>query len=424
MQRYSPGLISDPAELDNQRLLEYLQGELYKLSASISDAGEGRGDVWSTEPGKKRTGQLVFADGLTWDPGYGAGYYFWDGYSWIPSFWAPRRNLLIGGDFTTNPWQRGVTFAAAANGYYADRWYWNHSSAAVVTVQKTVDAPTLAQANVNTQHCLDVDITTADASIAAGDYAQVGQCIEGLIAKQLGLGLAGTRYFTLSFWVKSSKTGVHCVSFANSAKNRSYVAQYTVNAANTWEFKYVVVPVDTSGTWLYDTGVGLRVRWALAGGSTYQTAANAWAAGDFLTTSSQVNCLDNTANNFKIALAQLNYGALALGFEQMAVPFVYLSALRYYQSFIDRAGQGIVRIYEYTTVGNYGIVSGSFLTPMRIAPVGTVIGTWNVTACNQPGIGITSVHGYEMYAQATATGIIDAFSGANIGVVFDAEFTP
>ena len=33
------------------------------------------------------------------------------------------RNLITGGDFTTNPWQRGTSFAAVANGTYtADRW--------------------------------------------------------------------------------------------------------------------------------------------------------------------------------------------------------------------------------------------------------------------------------------------------------------
>jgi hypothetical protein len=95
------------------------------------------------------------------------------------------RNKIIGGDFTTNPWQRGTTFTSAANGaYFADRFTAQIAGGGVVDILKTADAPTAAEAGVYTQHCLHVDVTTADTSIAAGDYLtvdidQIGSTVAG-----------------------------------------------------------------------------------------------------------------------------------------------------------------------------------------------------------------------------------------------------
>ena len=64
------------------------------------------------------------------------------------------RNKIIGGDFTTNPWQRGTSFAAIAhNAYCADRWVPEYVTSGVITASKAADAPTAAQAGTFTQHC-------------------------------------------------------------------------------------------------------------------------------------------------------------------------------------------------------------------------------------------------------------------------------
>jgi hypothetical protein len=241
-----------------------------------------------------------------------------------------HRNLLRGSNFTTNPWQRGTTITGVLNsGYIADGFNFSNTSAGVVDGIKTADAPTLAQAGVYTAHCLHVDVTTADAAVAVGDLASVNQNIEGLDIAFLGFGQSGTRYVTLSFFVKSTKTGTHCVALQNSAASRSYVTQYTVNVADTWELKTITIAVDTTGTWLYDTGVGLRVRWALMCGTTRQTTPDSWQAGNFIATSSQVNLLDSVSNNFKIALPQLEAGSRASRFDCMTYDQVLAKARRY-----------------------------------------------------------------------------------------------
>ncbi|MCX8016417.1 MAG: hypothetical protein N2690_00745, partial [Rhodocyclaceae bacterium] len=226
------------------------------------------------------------------------------------------RNKIIGGDFTTNPWQRGTSFTNVAGGLYtADRWVVERNDAAAVNVTQAADAPTAEQAGVFTRHSIRATVTTADTSISAGKYYFLTQRIEGLNAAPFGFGQSGTRHVTLSFWVKATKTGTYCVSFRNGATNRSYVAEYTVSASNTWERKTITIPVDTAGTWLYDNGIGLRVDFIMAAGSTFQTAPNAWAAGNFLATSNQVNALDAVNNIFALALVQLEAGQTATPFE-------------------------------------------------------------------------------------------------------------
>ena len=70
----------------------------------------------------------------------------------------------------------------------------------------------------------------------------------------------------LSFYVKSSVTGTYGVGLANNAETENFVAEYTINSANTWEKKTINIPVRTSGTWLTDNSVGIGVRWDLGSG--------------------------------------------------------------------------------------------------------------------------------------------------------------
>ena len=246
------------------------------------------------------------------------------------------KNRIIGGDFTTNPWQRGTSFAAIAHpSYSADRWRAAYVTSAVVTASKAADAPTASQAGVFTQDCLSLAVTTADTSIAASDFFLIGQFIEGLNAASFGFGQAGSRNVTLSFWVKGTKTGIHCVSIANSAANRSYVAEYTIVASNTWEYKTITIPVDTSGTWLYDTGIGVRLNFMLMAGTTYHTTANTWTAGTYTATANQVNALDSTANTFKIALVQLEAGSSATEFEHRPYGTELSLCQRYLPAFVS-----------------------------------------------------------------------------------------
>jgi len=214
-------------------------------------------------------------------------------------------NYIINGDMAIA--QVGTSFAAVASGTYnLDCWVYAKSGDAVHTITQDTTVPT----GTPFKYSLKLDCTTADSSIAAGDYCLFGQRIEGYnFVPMVG------KTVTLSFWVSDSKIGIHCVTFLNSGADRSYVAEYTINVANTLEFKTITVPMNFSGgTWDYTTGIGLSIYFTLSCGSTYQTTANAWQTGCYYATANQVNGTDSTDNNFYITGVGLNDGSVAMPF--------------------------------------------------------------------------------------------------------------
>lgn len=261
------------------------------------------------------------------------------------------RNKIINGKMEIA--QRGTSFPAiAALTYTLDRYFVAFGGAAVATVSQQTDVPSSNEF----QNSLRVSITTADASIAASDFGVLSQHIEGYNVRDL-IG----RDFTLSFRVRSSKTGIHCVAVRNSVNDRSYVMEYTVNAANTWETKTVTVPggLITAGTWNWTNGVGLNVNWVLAAGTTRQTTAGAWQTGDFIATANQVNCLDTVGNIFAITGVQLEAGSIATPFEHRPYGTELALCQRYYE--IGRYGQA--GYSSWGTTFNRPFVVGKRATP-------------------------------------------------------------
>jgi hypothetical protein len=237
---------------------------------------------------------------------------------------AGTRNRIINGDMRIS--QRGTTFATldpASGTYTLDRWQFAGGSAGRVTIAQSSAVP-----NNTFSSSLYGDVVTADTSIAASDVVFIQQTIEGFNARDL----IGTT-FTISFWVYSTKTGVFCVALRNSVADRSYVAEYTVSASNTWEYKTITVSggLITSGTWDWTNGIGFRLAFALACGTTFQTTSGAWQTGNFIGTSNQVNALDSTANDFYITGVQLEPGSVATPFERRSYGQELALCERYYE---------------------------------------------------------------------------------------------
>lgn len=220
-------------------------------------------------------------------------------------------NLVFAGNFDTNPWQRGTTFVATPTGTaIADGFRWSiaGTGGGVVTIIKTSDAPTLAEAGFIVSHCLHVDVTTADVAMAAGDAYFLRYVMEGYDFARIA-----QQAFTISFWVKSTITGEYGIGMTNAGGDQRYVGTYIVNAADTWEFKTIVIDASpAAGTWNYTDGSGLFLFFTLATGTTFQTTPDIWQNTTFvLGTSNQVNAMSNTANNFKLALVKIEPGSVA-----------------------------------------------------------------------------------------------------------------
>lgn len=306
---------------------------------------------------------------------------------------AGLRNKIINGKMEIA--QRGTSFAAIASGAYSlDRWTYSNASSAVATVSQQADVPSSNEF----QSSLRYTVTTTDTSIAASDATFIAQNIEGYNARDL-IG----RTFTVSFWVRSSNTGVHCVALRNSAADRSYITEYTVNAANTWEKKTATVNggLITAGTWDWTNGIGLRAVFVLATGSNFQTTANAWQAGNFLATSSQVNCLDTIGNIFAITGVQLEVGSVATPFEHRPYGMELALAQRYYYCVKPGKANDIIAESGIATSGIVATLFTIFPQPMRVIPA----------ALEQSGV----ASDYRVYsaAGATACNVVPVYNTAS-----------
>jgi hypothetical protein len=305
-----------------------------------------------------------------------------------------NKNAIINGDF--NIWQRGTSFAAIANGdYHTDRFTYFLLSTAVTTVSRDTDVPTQSESGHKSNYSLKLDVTTADASIASNDRVAIWQNIEGYnFAPFVG------KTATLSFWVKAVKTGIYCVAFTSSANDRSYVAEYTINSASTWEKKTVTLTFDYSGgTWDYTNGIGLHISWTIAMGSDFQGVADTWNSAQDWATSNQVNGVDHTDNNFWLAQVQFELGSTATDFEYRQYDDELAKCQRYYYRkgvTLDGASTPVAvgTVWNATTTTH---AIGYFPTTMRTAPtMSTTDGTVFIVASGAGNYASTGVASHAM----------------------------
>jgi hypothetical protein len=222
------------------------------------------------------------------------------------------RNRIINGDMRIDQRNAGasVTVTSPTAPFTLDRWRASNVSDGVFTVQQSSTVP------AGFTKSLIFTTTTADASLAAGQYAFIDQPIEGFNVSDLGWGAAGAQTATVSFWVRSSLTGAFGGALTNGAGTRSYPFSYTISAANTWEQKTVTIAGDTTGTWATDNSAGIVVRFGLGVGSTFSGTAGAWAGSNFISATGATSVVGTNGATFYITGVQLEAGSVATPFER------------------------------------------------------------------------------------------------------------
>jgi hypothetical protein len=202
-----------------------------------------------------------------------------------------------------------------ANGQYTlDRWKSGLTQSSKYSIQQNSGSVTPPAGFSN---YLGVASLSAY-SVTSSDYFFVCQDIEGFNTADLMFGSASATSITISFWVRSSLTGVFGASVTNSGGLRSYPFNYTISSANTWEQKTVTIPGDTTGTWVGSTnGRGLRVFFGLGAGASYSGTAGAWATTtDFTLPTGAVSVVGTSGATFYITGVQLEAGSVATPFER------------------------------------------------------------------------------------------------------------
>jgi hypothetical protein len=264
--------------------------------------------------------------------------------------------------------QRGsATTPVTISGYATDRWGQGSPVVSKISTQQSTTTTT------GFSNSLASTVSSAYTP-AAGEVFRIYQRIEGLNCVDLAFGSASAATVTLSFWVRSSVTGTYAVSLQNSAGNRSYVATYTVNAANTFEQKTITIAGDTSGTWLTTNGIGIQVAFCQQTGSTFQTTAGSWQAGEYYGVAGAASWLPTSGATFYITGVQLEKGSTATSFDYRPYGTELNLCQRYYTQSWGTGAFSAVGSSANGTASNASnaVVAATFSVSMRAAPTVTL----------------------------------------------------
>ena len=238
-----------------------------------------------------------------------------------------NRNLIINGAMQVAQRATSVTGVVNSGYHAADRFNLSIVTLGTWTIEASADAPN----GFGRSH--KMTCTTANASPAAGAYALVEQRLEGQNLQQLKKGTSAAVPITLSFWVKSNKTGTYIAEFDDNDNSRNINLPYTVNSSGVWEYKTITFDGDTTGVLDDDGSFSARIIWWLGTGSDFNSGslASSWentvnanrAVGN-------VNLADATSNYWQITGVQLEVGDTATPFEHRSYGDELARCQRYY----------------------------------------------------------------------------------------------
>jgi hypothetical protein len=326
-----------------------------------------------------------------------------------------RENVIINGNFSL--WQRGVSFVDPAHfTTTVDRFVFGQSSGtAKFTVAQSADVP-----NAQSQFSMDIAVTQAYTP-TANDEAHIRYGLEG----REGLVKVAGKVVTYSFWAKSNVVGIHSLTMVHPNATRSseetWVAEYTILAANTWEKKTITVDLGTAtGGWSYAGATyGLKIRFCFYAGTTYRAQPGQWTPGNFVGSVNQVNLAGTVGNYLRIAQFKLEAGSKASAFAPEDIIDTLRKCQRYFY-LVGGAGD-VFGFSAYTgTAAEQHYVPFTFPTTMCKVPVVSTSGPFTVANTAQPTFEVSQTGG-RIITLSIAAGRMAARSNG-VNTYFDAEF--
>jgi hypothetical protein len=275
--------------------------------------------------------------------------------------------LQINGNCDIDQANAGTAQAPASAAYILDQWIVGKSGTWTFSAQQNVDAP------AGFRNSLKVAITAGNVSPTPSDLISIRHPFEGLRMARLQFGSAGAQPVSFAFWAKAHRPGQYSGALQNLPQDRSFPFPFTINAADTWEYKTVTVPGDVTGTWVKDNTLWGYLWFTMAAGSGRVGAPNAWQPGNFLAATGTLNGAQATTDTLQIT------GLIVL-------PGIELpSALRspFTQRFFDQEMLSCQRYYESTYDG--GVLPGTGSLPNNFVYLVLQLGTGTVSNTAQQG---------------------------------------
>ena len=323
------------------------------------------------------------------------------------------RNMIINGGMSVA--QRNTSVASITGTTYntADRWALEINALGTWTQSVIADAPT----GSGFRNSLKMLCTTADAAPAAGDFLRLVQYLEGQDLQRIRKGTSSATPLTISFWVKSNKTGTYVCELFDEDNVRQVSQTYTVSASDTWQYKTITFSADTLGAFDNDNARSLVVSFHLADGSNFTSGAlnTVWSANTNVNRAvGQTNLAAATSNYWQITGVQLEAGPVATPFEFEPFETTLRKCQRYYY---DSIGQ--IRVYN-TQAYTYWL--GPLIHPveMRVAPIVSSWHTKGGTAneYDPDGGGVTRTTAVSAVTNTRRTAAIYATASTRHGLLY------
>ena len=268
-----------------------------------------------------------------------------------------NKNKIFNGDFAVDQRHQGAEVNPAVNGdFYPDRWSAHKDQANKFKIQRVSD-----DAPEGFKHALKCTVVNTH-NPTGGNYFYLKQSIEGNNTIDLDMGKSTAKKITVSFFVKSSVTGVYSVAIRNNGYDCSAVGEYTISSANTWEKKTINFLAATSiGTWLTNNSIGIRLEFVLGAGSTYQTSTLlSFQSANKQASTNQVQWINNAGATFLLTGVQLEKGDVATEYDHESFNTNLLKCQRYFQ--VLKTGDAVAGSSSQI------IFSAPLFCPMRATP--------------------------------------------------------
>ena len=270
------------------------------------------------------------------------------------------RNIVINGDMSLAQRSTSVSGITAFGYYTVDRMRLFGSYVGTWTQSQDTDVPT----GQGFAKSLKMDCTTSSA-VSAGSHLIINQRFEGQNLQYLKKGTSSAESLTLSFWVKSNKTGTYICELNDNDNTRQISKSYTISSADTWEKKTITYIGNTANGFDSDNARSLDLTFNFGTGSsntggTLQTVwSNYGTSADYYATQG-VNIADSTSNELYITGVQLEAGDTASEFEFLPYDINLRRCLRYFYPIISISDTNNLNAFGYY------YASGNIKIPIRL----------------------------------------------------------
>ena len=307
-----------------------------------------------------------------------------------------RRNLVLNGGMRIAQ-RAGFNISTTGSPEYGgpDRfhvWTYTSSEEVVAAISQNTDVPS----GQGFSNSYKFDVTTAESAVAADEALLIGTYLEAQNLQHLEYGTSSAKAITLSFWIKSNKTGTYIVTLFDTDNTRNISKSYTIDTASTWEKKTITFEGDTTGAFDNDIYNSLQLEFFWGAGTDYssgtlQTSWGAYSQADRAV--GQVNALASANDLVQFTGVQLEAGQVASDFEFLPFDVNLERCIRYYTVSQEAAQWGGFAAEDRNAIfgdrlDNYSNVPVNHRFPKRMRTIPTVT-TYSLTgtsgACSDTG---------------------------------------